>query len=62
MLANFRCVSVREQAVGTKVFVHLNEMEFALGFLAGARSTGLAIAHDSTARCYPSCLDKGPKP
>src|SRR5580704_1558569 len=61
MLDDFRRVPVREEAVGAEVFVDLDEMQFALGFLAGSGSARFAIANDPASRGDPSCFDEGPK-
>ena len=53
MLGNFRRVAVREQVVGAEIFVHFDEMCFALRLFARAAHARFAIAHDS-ARQYRS--------
>ena len=47
MFGDFRRVAMREQAVGAEIFVHFDEVRFALGFFARAADAGLAIANDS---------------
>src|SRR5580700_8127301 len=61
MLDDFRRVPVREEAVRAEVFVYLDEMQFALGFLAGSGSARFAIANDPASRGDPSRIKEGPE-
>ena len=61
VLNYFGRVPVREQTIGTKIFVYLDEVHFALGLLARARRPGLAIAHDPALARDPPCLDQRPQ-
>src|SRR5580704_1127033 len=62
MAGNFRGVSMREQAIGAEIFVHLDEMSFALRFFSRAADAGFAVADDSARGVDPPSFDKWPQP
>ncbi len=61
VVGHFRRVPVREQAVGAEIFVHFDEVQFALRFLARARRAGLAIADDAALERDPARFHQRPQ-
>src|ERR1700691_4205305 len=62
MLRDFRRVPLREQAIGAKNLVYLNEMCFALRFFARAAYARLAVTHHAARYVNPARVHQWSQP
>src|ERR1700691_6415965 len=61
VFGDFGRVPMGEESIGAKIFIYLDKVGFALGFLACAADSGFAIADDSAGGVDPAGFDEGPQ-